>query len=217
MSESKAVQFMVATVAIVLIFADGLVREIFPELMNAIPLSRETCYLGGITLCSIILVLLVETKSGSESGVLKKDDLAKAPSIESQKRKWKYVDPAGKVHGPFATAEMLQWYKAGYLSQNLMLSFGDTNGFSPLCKLFPEAHNAFTVPPLPPQVQPMPSTEATDSEKDNKESPIPNEKDCSEGWNSENSDDEEVEIRKWLARRRAHYSNKPTVTESVVA
>lgn len=202
MAESKAVQFMVVTVAIVLIFADALM----PEYINAIPLSRETCYLGGVTLCSVILVILVESKSESKSSEQQSNELAKAPSIESQKRKWKYVDYAGKVHGPFPTVEMLQWYKAGYLSQNLMLSYGDTNAFSPLCKLFPEVHNAFTVPPLPPQVQAVQSNDATDSEKEGPE-----------GWTSENSDDEEVEIRKWLARRRAHYSNKPTVTESVVA
>lgn len=208
MSESKAMQFVVVTVALMLSFADAIIGE---EPWKFIPLSAQTCQLGGVCLCSVILVLLMEPAFKSKSGKVQTDEPSKAPSMESQRQKWKYIDPMGKTHGPFSTAEMLQWYKAGYLSQNLMVSFNDT-GFSPLYVLFPEPSDAFILPPQQGSPRQVPCNDAAVSVTRSSVSVTSSDSD-----EVLSSDDEDAAVRKWLQRRRAHYANKPTVTESIVA
>jgi len=204
MQESRAVQFLVLAVAIVASCVDAFVPRV-PWLTDFLPFSTKTCYLGSVSICSIILVLLVESKYRSKSGELQTDESSKAPSMESQKREWRYIDPTGAIHGPFSTMEMLQWYKAGYLSQNLMISFGESNGFHPLHALFPETSDAFTSPPSSVDLRSLSMTESVHlADFDQHEVEVEN-------------DDEDVAIREWMERRRAHYCSKANVTECIRA
>eukprot|EP00924_Labyrinthula_sp_SR-Ha-C_P000699 augustus_masked-scaffold_7-processed-gene-1.56-mRNA-1 protein AED:0.39 eAED:0.41 QI:0/0/0/0.33/1/1/3/0/835 len=57
---------------------------------------------------------------------------------------WYYKNPEGVVQGPFTNDEMLQWYAAGYLPNDLLIAQGQNREFSPLQAVFPVPGSAFT-------------------------------------------------------------------------
>jgi len=80
--------------------------------------------------------------------------MQEALSFEALEQKWQYKDRKGNVQGPFPTKNMRQWCENGLLKDDLQLRsrlcIGRTTAFSefsPLCNLFPEVRDAFTIPP----------------------------------------------------------------------
>lgn len=49
--------------------------------------------------------------------------------------KWFYRDPQGALQGPFNTAEMAEWFEAGYFAMNLLVKRGCDEVFHPLGEL----------------------------------------------------------------------------------
>lgn len=180
---------MLATqVLLVLVAAFMLgIAEAF-DAVESLPLSTQTCRLAGVALISVLLVLLQSKSQGQSAETSETSD----KPIESETRQWSYKDTTGKVHGPFTTGEMKKWYNEGYMNSSLMVRFAGMVSFSPLGSLFPEKSVPFdSAPQVPTQtIQPVEEDE-----------PPP-------AWSS---DDEQAVVRKWRARRRAHY--KETVCE----
>merc|ERR1719301_92446 len=95
-------------IVVVVIASTFCVAQAF-EAIDSLPFSTQTCRLAGIALVSVVLVL-VQSKSRGQ------DTEGNGPEEASQKKQWWYCDPTGKTHGPFSAVEMLQWYKAGYMT-----------------------------------------------------------------------------------------------------
>jgi len=51
------------------------------------------------------------------------------------KKLWYYIDRSGKRQGPFTGEEMDEWYKGGYLPGDLIITFGENNGYRQLQEL----------------------------------------------------------------------------------
>ena len=70
------------------------------------------------------------------------------------KKLWYYVDRAGKRQGPFTGKEMDDWYREGYLPNDLIVTFGEGNGFRQLIELVKNVEESLVKPP-PVQVTSM--------------------------------------------------------------
>mmetsp|Transcript_8066 Transcript_8066/g.9258 ORF Transcript_8066/g.9258 Transcript_8066/m.9258 type:complete len:209 (+) Transcript_8066:310-936(+) len=57
---------------------------------------------------------------------------------------WYFRDMENKIQGPYSTADMHNWYVAGYLKSDLLISQNPQNGFNPLRDWFPNLQLAFT-------------------------------------------------------------------------
>lgn len=74
---------------------------------------------------------------------------------------WFYIDDVDTVQGPFRPAVMQEWFQAGHLVPELMISTKeDPSSFSPLGECFPESELAFKYnPDLCPFMKAVPTTE----------------------------------------------------------
>lgn len=59
------------------------------------------------------------------------------------KDEWFYLDPQGVQQGPFKTAEMREWFEAGYFKPHLPIRFGRTGGFAALATHFVQGQMPF--------------------------------------------------------------------------
>mmetsp|Transcript_58709 Transcript_58709/g.126992 ORF Transcript_58709/g.126992 Transcript_58709/m.126992 type:complete len:344 (+) Transcript_58709:55-1086(+) len=50
---------------------------------------------------------------------------------------WQYVDPAGRVQGPFPLSKMRQWFKHGFFQPTLPMRCDGSDAFVPFAELFP--------------------------------------------------------------------------------
>lgn len=71
------------------------------------------------------------------------------------KDEWFYLDPQGLQQGPFKTAEMREWFEAGYFKPHLPIRFGREGGFTPLANQFVHGQMPFAdpIPPARPSEQ----------------------------------------------------------------
>lgn len=60
---------------------------------------------------------------------------------------WFYLDPQGLQQGPFKTAEMREWFEAGYFKPHLPIRFGRKSVFIALASQFVHGQMPFTAPP----------------------------------------------------------------------
>ncbi|KUF77187.1 PERQ amino acid-rich with GYF domain-containing protein [Phytophthora nicotianae] len=60
---------------------------------------------------------------------------------------WFYLDPQGLQQGPFKTAEMREWFEAGYFKPHLPIRFGREGIFTPLANQFVHGQMPFAAPP----------------------------------------------------------------------
>ncbi|KAE8886600.1 hypothetical protein PF005_g1846 [Phytophthora fragariae] len=60
---------------------------------------------------------------------------------------WFYLDPQGLQQGPFKTAEMREWFEAGYFKPHLPIRFGREGNFGPLASAFGPGQMPFAAPP----------------------------------------------------------------------
>eukprot|EP00930_Biecheleria_cincta_P075221 TRINITY_DN62391_c0_g1_i1.p1 TRINITY_DN62391_c0_g1~~TRINITY_DN62391_c0_g1_i1.p1 ORF type:complete len:675 (-),score=71.09 TRINITY_DN62391_c0_g1_i1:56-2080(-) len=73
--------------------------------------------------------------------------LASAPKDICPEHGWEYLDPAGKVQGPFSLAEMYQWNTKGYFRADLPIRCEPNQRFVALALLFPAPLVPFQSPP----------------------------------------------------------------------
>lgn len=168
--------------------------------MENLPLSAQTCQLGGVALVSLLLILLQSKSQGKSNDKTEASKASENPAMETQQKQWWYRDAAGNIQGPFTTAQMHQWYKEGYVALSLMVRFGDMDAFRRVSDLFPEQSVPFVSEP---QVS-FPTREPSSGTRE------PSSDDEKTTWSS---DDEQAVIRKWRASRRARY--KQAVCEMV--
>lgn len=62
---------------------------------------------------------------------------------------WFYLDPQNLQQGPFKTAEMREWFDAGYFKPNLPIRFGREGVFTPLANHFLQGQPPFASIPRP--------------------------------------------------------------------
>ena len=68
--------------------------------------------------------------------------------------KWFYRDPQGEIQGPFLTAEMSDWFTAGYFTMTLLVKRGKDDYFCPLGDLIKNwARIPFQPGPQPPALK----------------------------------------------------------------
>ncbi|POM70902.1 Hypothetical protein PHPALM_12603, partial [Phytophthora palmivora] len=60
---------------------------------------------------------------------------------------WFYLDPQGLQQGPFKTAEMREWFEAGYFKPHLPIRFGREGIFTALANQFVHGQMPFAAPP----------------------------------------------------------------------
>ncbi|KAI9905970.1 hypothetical protein PsorP6_013651 [Peronosclerospora sorghi] len=60
---------------------------------------------------------------------------------------WFYLDPQGLQQGPFKTAEMREWFEAGYFKPHLPIRFGQEGIFTALANHFAHGQIPFASPP----------------------------------------------------------------------
>ncbi|RLN92880.1 hypothetical protein BBJ28_00010072 [Nothophytophthora sp. Chile5] len=75
----------------------------------------------------------LEEKSSFSLPQLPVDDhLSGMPSMHAEvEDEWFYLDPQGLQQGPFKTAEMREWFEAGYFKPHLPIRFGREGGLDP--------------------------------------------------------------------------------------
>ncbi|KAG1706526.1 hypothetical protein DVH05_001675 [Phytophthora capsici] len=61
---------------------------------------------------------------------------------------WFYLDPQGLQQGPFKTAEMREWFEAGYFKPHLPIRFGREGIFTALANQFAPGQLPFAAPPV---------------------------------------------------------------------
>lgn len=69
-------------------------------------------------------------------------------SVPCPKTGWEYVDPKGKIQGPFDLPEMVQWNHLGYFKPELKMRCFPTDDFLELEKLFPSPLRRFESHPM---------------------------------------------------------------------
>ncbi|KAJ3156214.1 hypothetical protein HDU86_003977 [Geranomyces michiganensis] len=95
--------------------------------------------LGGKLGTSDPLVAPIMTRSLSKSDLIQPPNQpppgiipASAPFVPQL---WQYKDPSGLVQGPFAAAQMHEWFRAGYFSDDLPIKRVDDYSYEPLARL----------------------------------------------------------------------------------
>jgi len=56
---------------------------------------------------------------------------------------WQYIDPAGKIQGPFDRRKMRLWHEHGYFYPDLLMRSSNQDAFMPFNKLFPKPTEPF--------------------------------------------------------------------------
>ncbi|GLE06273.1 hypothetical protein PINS_up015520 [Pythium insidiosum] len=71
------------------------------------------------------------------------------PVVVEVQDEWYYLDPQGMQQGPFKTAEMREWFEAGYFKPHLPIRFGREGTFTALANHFLQGQMPFAAPPQP--------------------------------------------------------------------
>mmetsp|Transcript_5183 Transcript_5183/g.15503 ORF Transcript_5183/g.15503 Transcript_5183/m.15503 type:complete len:1200 (+) Transcript_5183:216-3815(+) len=75
------------------------------------------------------------------SGLVKKSsdrdrERGKSKILVDPRRIWQYKDPQGDIQGPFAAAQLMEWLKAGFYTDELLVKKTDEDTFKPLAYAF---------------------------------------------------------------------------------
>jgi hypothetical protein len=62
---------------------------------------------------------------------------------------WFYLDPGGRIQGPFTSDTMRRWWQQGKLPKNLLITLTkDVESLRQVAGFFPDLKAAFTGPPM---------------------------------------------------------------------
>ncbi|RLN50870.1 hypothetical protein BBJ28_00016883, partial [Nothophytophthora sp. Chile5] len=121
-----------------------------PQNPTATPLSGQTSS-GGLfdTLEPAGAQFALEEKSSFSLPQLPVDDhLSGLSSMHLEvEDEWFYLDPQGLQQGPFKTAEMREWFEAGYFKPHLPIRFGREGVFTALASQFVHGQMPFAEMP----------------------------------------------------------------------
>ncbi|EEY61248.1 uncharacterized protein PITG_01508 [Phytophthora infestans T30-4] len=93
-------------------------------------------------------LVLEEKSSFSQSPMPANEGFGGLSSLRLElEDEWFYLDPQGLQQGPFKTAEMREWFEAGYFKPHLPIRFGREGIFTPLANQFVHGQMAFAAPP----------------------------------------------------------------------
>ncbi|CAI5744038.1 unnamed protein product [Peronospora destructor] len=94
-------------------------------------------------------LVLEEKSSFSLSQIPADEAFARLSSLRLEiEDEWFYLDPQGLQQGPFKTAEMREWFEAGYFKPHLPIRFGQEGVFTPLANQFVHGQIPFVAPPM---------------------------------------------------------------------
>ncbi|CAI5700857.1 hypothetical protein KXD40_005775 [Peronospora effusa] len=92
-------------------------------------------------------LVLEEKSSFSLSHMPADEGLARLSSLRLEvEDEWFYLDPQGLQQGPFKTAEMREWFEAGYFKPHLPIRFGREGVFTALANQFVHGQIPFAAP-----------------------------------------------------------------------
>ncbi|KAG7401207.1 hypothetical protein PHYBOEH_002391 [Phytophthora boehmeriae] len=92
--------------------------------------------------------VLEEKSSFSLSSLQANEELPGLSSLRLEvEDEWFYLDPQGLQQGPFKTAEMREWFEAGYFKPHLPIRFGREGAFAALANQFVNGQMPFSGPP----------------------------------------------------------------------
>jgi len=103
---------------------------------------------GGMAQNGAAPVLLVTTNNDyagatDQNGAAHGDPSGSAIRVEARYAPWFYLDPQGKIQGPFGADTMRRWHEAGYFEETLPLSQDRDGPFDALSSIFPDPSDAF--------------------------------------------------------------------------